>query len=87
MTYMERVQKEENLRVIARQISRKVVTEYGDRGSCILGYVLKLDGRQFIPQPAQGSCTCDLVYEEVREMLIAEGVCSSRVSIDYGRMD
>jgi hypothetical protein len=87
MTYMERVQKEENLRVRAREISRKVNREYGDHGSCVMGYVLKLDGKKFIPQPAQGSCTCDLVYEKVKEMLIAEGICTSRISTDYGRMD
>jgi hypothetical protein len=46
-----------------------------------------VDGKKFIDQPAQGSGTCYAVYEEVKKMLIENGVDSSRIKIDTGRMD
>jgi hypothetical protein len=75
------------LKIKAEQLSRQITSEYGDVGSCVLGYKLKVDGVQFISQPAQGSCTCEKVYGAVKDMLIESGVDSSRISIDYGYMD
>jgi hypothetical protein len=75
------------LKIKAEKMSREIRTEYGDHGSCILGYKLLVDGVQFISQPAQGSSTCEVVYSAVKKMLLENGVSQDRISIDYGRMD
>jgi hypothetical protein len=71
----------------AEAISEKVRKKKGDVGSCVMGYKLMVDKKKFIDQPAQGSGTCYAVYEEVKKMLIENGVDSSRITIDTGRMD
>jgi hypothetical protein len=75
------------LQIKAEEISKKIRVGMGDRGSCVMGYDFYLDDKQLIRQPAQGSSTCYRVYEDVREMLLSNGVDDSRIRIDYGVMD
>lgn len=75
------------LQIKAEAISKEIRTEMGDRGSCVMSYDFYLDGKQLIPQPAQGSSTCFHVYKAVKEMLIENGVDESRIKIDHGVMD
>jgi len=76
-----------DLQIKAEAISKQIRTEMGDRGSCVMGYKLLVDGKRFIQQPAQGSSTCYHVYEAVKEMLLENGVDESRIEIDHGVMD
>ena len=75
------------LKIKANEISERLRKEIGDKGSCVLGYKLLVDGKKFIDQPAQGSTTCERVYSEVTKLLLAEGIDKSRIEIDYGTMD
>lgn len=68
-------------------LSKVLAREYGDKGSCLLNYNLKVDGKQIVPQPAQGSATCDYVYGVIKTILIESGIDESRISTDYGSMD
>jgi hypothetical protein len=68
-------------------ISSLVTRSYGDHGSCIMGYNLLLDGKNVVPQPAQGSSTCGFVYAILKGIMIANGIDESRITIDHGVMD
>ena len=70
-----------------KSISSEVTRAYGDHGSCVMGYELKLDGKRVVSQPAQGSSTCGFVYAILRGIMIANGIDESRISTDYGRME
>ena len=72
-----------NLQDVSSQLTKK----YGDKGSCVLGYKLKLDGIPVVSQPAQGSSTCDYVYGVLKAIMIASGIDADRITIDYGSMD
>ena len=73
---------------ILENIARSITKSYGDKGSCVLGYKLLLDGEQIISQPAQGSSTCDFVYNVITNLLVDQyGFDKSRITRDYGRMD
>ena len=73
----------QNLQDIANTISKA----YGDRGSCVMGYELKLDGNPVVFQPAQGSSTCAYVYKILTAIMIADGINASCITTDYGVMD
>jgi len=73
----------------AKEISKKIRTEIGDRGSCVMGYEIFVGGcdQPFVSQPAQGSSTCYKVYEAIKEMLLSKGVTEADIKINYGVMD
>jgi len=73
----------------ANEISKKVRTEIGDRGSCVMSYEMFVGGcdQPFVSQPAQGSLTCYKVYEAIKEMLFENGLTEADIKIDYGVMD
>jgi len=73
----------------AKEISKKIRTEIGDRGSCVMGYEMFVGGcdQPFVSQPAQGSSTCHKVYEAIKEMLLSKGVTEADIKINYGVMD
>jgi len=73
----------------AVEISKKIRTEIGDRGSCVMGYEMFVGGcdQPFVSQPAQGSSTCYKVYEAIKEMLLSKGVTEADIKINYGVMD
>jgi hypothetical protein len=73
----------------ANEISKKVRTEMGDRGSCVMGYEMFVGGcdQPFVSQPAQGSSTCYHVYKAISEMLIEKGVSEDEIKINHGVMD
>jgi len=73
----------QNLQEIANMITRN----YGDKGSCVMGYNLNLDGKPVVSQPAQGSSTCAYVYKILNAIMIADGIDASRITTDYGVMD
>ncbi len=73
--------------VTLETLSRALARKYGDEGSCILGYKLKVDGEQIVSQPAQGSSTCEYVYGIIKAVLKESGVSEDRITTDYGRMD
>ena len=75
------------LKIKAKEISKAIVKEVGDSGSCVMGCEIKVDGETFIPQPVQVASTCYKVYNAVKEMLIENGVSESRIIIDHGIMD
>ena len=68
-------------------IFKNVNDEYGDSGSCVLGYEMFLNGHKFCNQPWQGSVSCDVFYGKVKKYLISQGVSPEDIRIDYGRMD
>jgi hypothetical protein len=68
-------------------ISRAITKQYGDKGSCIMGFNLLLDGQQVVLQPAQGSSTCEFVYGVLKNIMVDAGIDKSRITIDYGVMD
>jgi len=68
-------------------ISSEVARAYGDHGSCVMGYKLKLDGKPVVSQPAQGSSTCGFVYSILKGIMIANGIDENRITTDYGVMD
>tara|TARA_R110000796_G_scaffold1673_8_gene6994 strand:- start:1013 stop:1246 length:234 start_codon:yes stop_codon:yes gene_type:complete len=70
-----------------QDVSNQLTKNYGDKGSCVLGYELKLDGIQVVSQPAQGSSTCDYVYCVLKAIMIASGIDADRITIAYGSMD
>jgi hypothetical protein len=72
-----------NLQAVSRAVSNK----YGDRGSCVMGYNLLLDGERVVLQPAQGSSTCDFVYGVLTNIMVDAGIDKSRITRDYGVMD
>jgi len=76
-----------NVQVNLQEVSRQLTAKYGDKGSCVMGYELKLDGLRIVPQPAQGSSTCDYVYGVLKAIMIASGIDANRITVDYGRMD
>lgn len=61
--------------------------EMGDKGTCILGYKMYVNGEQLCRQPWQGSLSCERFYRLATEYLISEGFDPSNIHIDYGRMD
>ena len=70
------------------RVYRESVSRNSDEGSCVLGYKLKMNGQQVVPQPFQGSCGCYNVYEDVKNFMINElGYDEHTISIDYGVMD
>ena len=59
-----------------------------DEGTCVMGYNLKVYGRQIVPQPYQGNIGCYKVYQDVMNFLISEyGVSSEDMYITSGTMD
>lgn len=76
-----------DLQIKAEAISKEIRTEMGDRGSCVMGYEIFVDGKRLIRQPAQGSSTCYHVYEAVKQMLLENGVDKGRIKINDGVMD
>lgn len=69
------------------QIKQQVWREVGDVGSCVLGYVMYVNGSKLMPQPFMGSVTNDHFYDRVKEYLLDEGVSPFNITINYGRMD
>jgi len=72
-----------NLQGVARAVS----TAFGDRGTCVMGYDLLLDGERVVLQPAQGNTTCDLVYNTLINIMVDNGIARNRITRDYGVMD
>ena len=75
------------LKTKAQEISANLLASMGDQGSCVMSYEIHVDGKKFIDQPAQGSLTCQKVYEDVTWALIGGGVALSRIRIYEGNMD
>lgn len=71
----------------AEAISKEIRESYGDRGTCILGYEMFLDGVKVVSQPAQGCLTCGRVYGAIEEMLLENGIDESDIKINYGVID
>jgi hypothetical protein len=78
---------EAKLKMNLLNISSLIARTYGDHGSCVMGYNLLLDGKPVVPQPAQGSSTCEFVYSTLTRIMKANGVDESRITINYGVMD
>lgn len=76
-----------NVQVNLQEVSRQLTAKYGDKGSCVMGYELKLDGVRVVSQPAQGSSTCEYVYGVLTAIMIASGIDAKRITVSYGRMD
>jgi hypothetical protein len=68
-------------------IAREVQEEYGDQGSCVLGYEMYVQGMKLCNQPWQGSVTCQIFYERVADYLVSLGIKKSDMFVEYGRMD
>ncbi len=60
---------------------------YGDKGTCVLGYRMYVNGKLLCPQPWQGSLSCERFYKLAKNYLIDEGIDPSNITIDYGRID
>jgi hypothetical protein len=69
------------------KLIRFVDQQMGDKGSCVLGYKMYINGELLCPQPWQGSLSCGRFYELAKEFLISEGIDPSTIHIDYGRID
>ena len=68
-------------------IKTLVDLDMGDKGTCVLGYKMYINGEQLCRQPWQGSLSCEKFYKLVKEYLISEGVDPHNITIDYGRID
>jgi len=69
------------------KIKEQVNQEYGDKGSCVLGYKMYINGIQYFSQPWQGSLSCEVFYDRVTDYLVDEGFNLSDITFDYGRLD
>ncbi len=75
------------------KISREVDKEYGDTGSCVMGYKLKIRDVYVIDQVWQGSIPNDIFYKRVKEYLLTETDAYNQPFTEndfttvYGRMD
>ena len=68
-------------------IKTLVDLDMGDKGTCVLGYKMYVNGEQLCRQPWQGSLSCERFYKLVKEYLISEGVDPHNITIDYGKID
>ena len=68
-------------------IKTLVDLDMGDKGTCVLGYKMYINGEQLCRQPWQASLSCEKFYKLVKEYLISEGVDPHNITIDYGRID
>ena len=75
------------------KISNDINKEYGDAGSCVLGYKLKVRDIYTIKQCWQGSISNDVFFKRVQEYLLTQvdqynqPFTQNDFSVDYGRMD
>jgi hypothetical protein len=70
------------------KVYRESVSRNSDQGTCVMGYTLRMNGIQVVPQPFQGSSGCYNVYEDVKRFMIDElGYGEHTISVDYGVMD
>ncbi len=69
------------------KIRSQVETEYGDKGSCVLGYRMYINGKQWFTQPWQGSISCEVFYDRVADYLVEQGFNLEDITFDYGRLD
>lgn len=70
------------------KVYNESVARNSDEGSCVLGYNIKLsNGVQICPQPFQGSCGCERVYEDVKRAMIEMGYSAESIVTNYGVMD
>lgn len=76
-----------NIRQKIEDIYVDVRDNVGDKGSCVLGYKMYVNGDPLMVQPFQGSVSCDIFYDKVKAMLIKEGIDKHNINIDYGRLD
>ena len=74
-------------------IYEDVNTKYGDSGSCVMGYKLRVRQVYTIPQMWQGSTPNDVFFKRVKEYLLTEKdeynqpFTEDDFSIDYGYLD
>ena len=68
-------------------IRLQVNKEYGDKGTCVMGYNMYVNGRQLFRQPWQGSLSCEIFYDRVTDYLVEQGFNLSDITFDYGRID
>jgi hypothetical protein len=69
------------------KIATEVNEEYGDSGSCILGYEMYVQGSRLCNQPWQGSVSCEIFYNRATDYLVSLGIKKSDMFVEYGRMD
>lgn len=80
---MDETEFKQSLEKIATEVNK----EYGDQGSCILGYEMYVQGRRLCNQPWQGSVSCGAFYDRAVDYLTGLGVSESDIVVEYGRMD
>jgi hypothetical protein len=66
------------------EIIKETYKEMGDKGSCVLGMCLKVNGKKLVDQICQGSLTNEVIFDRIKNLLELRG---KRITIDYGIMD
>tara|TARA_B100001059_G_C17838421_1_gene590024 strand:- start:8032 stop:8325 length:294 start_codon:yes stop_codon:yes gene_type:complete len=78
---------EEEFKNTLEKIATEVNEEYGDSGSCVLGFEMIVEGSRLCSQPWQGSVSCGAFYNKAGDYLVSLGIHQGDIHIEYGRMD